>query len=101
MSGTAEIFRALGDPTRLDVDFLMVDRRLATRALVDRAGRRDVKIHAWTINNPDHLAPLIDHGVANIITDDVAAIRARLGEIRALDPLERLLLRVRNGLIAP
>ncbi|MDR3620388.1 MAG: glycerophosphodiester phosphodiesterase family protein [Paludisphaera borealis] len=89
----------IGDPTRLDVDFLMVDRRLATRALVDRASQRDVRIHAWTINNPDHLAPLIDHGVANIITDDVAAIRARLTEIRDLDPLERLLLRVRNGLI--
>jgi len=89
----------LGDPSRLDVDFLMVERRLATRALVDRAKLRDVKIHAWTINDPERLSSLIDNGVANVITDDVAAIRERLSELRGLEPLERLLLRARNGLV--
>lgn len=89
----------LGDPSRLDVDYLMVERRLATRELVDRAKLRGVKIHVWTINNPDRIAALIDNGVANIITDDVAAIRQRLTELRELEPLERLLLRTRNGLV--
>lgn len=89
----------LGDPSRLDVDYLMVERRLATRALVDRAKLRDVKIHAWTVNNPDRLSTLIDNGVANVITDDVVAIRERLSELRKLEPLERLLLRARNGLV--
>jgi len=89
----------LGDPSRLDVDFLMVERRLATRTLVDRARLRDVKIHAWTVNNPDRLAALIDNGVANVITDDVATIRRHLNELRELEPLERLLLRARNGLV--
>ena len=89
----------LGDPSRLDVDFLMVERRLATRTLVDRARLRGVQIHAWTINNPERLATLIDNGVANVITDDVAAIHARLAELGELEPLERLLLRARNGLV--
>lgn len=89
----------LGDPSRLDVDFLMVERRLATRALVDRAKLRDVRIHAWTVNDPGRLAALIDNGVANVITDDVASIRHRLSELRELEPLERLLLRTRNGLV--
>lgn len=89
----------LGDPSRLDVDYLMVERRLATRTLVDRAKLRDVKIHAWTVNDPDRLSALIDNGVANVITDNVAAIRDRLSELRDLEPLERLLLRARNGLV--
>jgi len=37
--------------------------------------------------------------VANVITDDVAAIHARLAELGELEPLERLLLRARNGLV--
>ncbi|MDG3007605.1 glycerophosphodiester phosphodiesterase [Paludisphaera mucosa] len=88
----------IGDPTRLDVDFLMMETRLATRDFVDRARSRGVPVHAWTVKGADLVAPLIDDGVANLITDDVVGVRARLDEIAALDPVERLLLRVRNGL---
>ncbi|AMV35792.1 glycerophosphodiester phosphodiesterase [Planctomyces sp. SH-PL62] len=88
----------IGDPTRLDVDFLMVETRLATRDLVDRARSRDMPVQAWTVNVVDRVASLVDDGVAGIITDDVRGVLARLAEINALDPLERLLLRVRHGL---
>ena len=88
----------IGDPTRLDVDFLMVETRLAARGLVDRARRRGIAVHAWTVNAVDLVAPLVDDGVAGIITDDVSGVRERLAEINALDPLERLLLRARHGL---
>lgn len=90
---------AVGDLAQLDVDFLMVSADRAKRALVDRAAARHVAVHAWTVNDAALVAPLVDQGVANIITDDPVLIRARLDEVRALSPTQRLLLRVRNELI--
>jgi glycerophosphoryl diester phosphodiesterase len=90
---------AVGDLAQLDVDFLMVGADRAQRALVDRAAARNIAVHAWTVNDAALVAPLVDQGVANIITDDPVLIRARLDEVRALGPTERLLLRVRNELM--
>jgi glycerophosphoryl diester phosphodiesterase len=89
---------AIGSPERLDVNFLMVSTNLATRGLVDRAASRNIKIHAWTVKDLELVAPLLDGGVDNIITDDSAGIRARLEEIRALSTPERLLLRASHAL---
>ncbi len=86
----------IGDLSKLDVSFLMVAGRLATRHLVDTAAVRGVKVHAWTINDPEMLVPLLDRGVANIITDNPVAMRNRLEELQKLSPVERLLLRARN-----
>jgi glycerophosphoryl diester phosphodiesterase len=86
----------VGDPSRLDVDFLMVAQRLATRQLVAAAGVRGIEVHAWTINDPDALVSLLDRGVDNMITDDPGAMRRRLEDIQELSPAERLLLRARN-----
>lgn len=86
----------LGDLSGLDVNFLMVAERLATRKLAESAGLRGLQVHAWTINDPQLLIPLLDRGVANIITDDPAAMRRRLEEVQQLSLGERLLLRARN-----
>ena len=88
---------SVGDPTELAVNFLMIKSNLATRALVDRARLRGIAIHAWTVNDPALVAPLLDAGVANLITDDPARIRAKLDEIRTLSVPERLLLRARHA----
>ncbi len=84
---------ALGNLANLDVDFLMVDARLATQDLCDRAAARGIQIHAWTVNDPSQVGPLVDNGVDGIITDDPAAIRQQIQELNALSPVERLLLR--------
>src|SRR6266542_2269701 len=89
---------ALGDLAQLDVDFLMVKADRVNRALVERAGVRNIAIHAWTVNDPDELLSLLDAGVTNVITDDPGLLGARLEEIRGLNPVERLLLRVRDVL---
>ena len=89
---------AIGDIAKLDVNYLMVNSSMATRRLCDSARTRGTNIHAWTINDADMLAPLLDRGVANVITDDPRLMRARLDEIRQLRPVERLLLRARNSL---
>jgi glycerophosphoryl diester phosphodiesterase len=88
---------SVGDLTKLDVDFLMIKHNLATRDFVDRAHARDIQVHAWTVNDPKLVAPLLDAGVDNLITDDVVAIWQKVEEVRELDPVERLLLRVRHA----
>jgi glycerophosphoryl diester phosphodiesterase len=90
---------AVGDLAKLDVDFLMVKTDLAQRSLIDRASAHHIHVHAWTVNDANLVARLVDDGVANIITDDVPLIRARLEELRALNPTERLLLRARRELM--
>ena len=89
---------AVGDPAKLDVNFLMVKSTLATRALVDRARLRNIAVHAWTVNDPAQVGPLLDAQIANLITDDPARMRAQLDEIRALSTAQRLLLRARHSL---
>src|SRR4029078_8184259 len=84
---------AVGDLAKLDGNVLMVKRNLATRELVDRARVRNIAIHAWTVNDPEQVGPLLDAGVANIITDDPARIRVQTEEIDALSTIQRLLLR--------
>lgn len=86
----------IGDLSKLDVSFLMLAERLATRDLVDAAAVGGVKVHAWTINDPGLFIPLLDRGVANIITDNPLAMRSQLEEVQQLSPAERILLRARN-----
>jgi glycerophosphoryl diester phosphodiesterase len=87
---------AVGDLAAVKVDFLMLRAPMATRRLVREAHARGIGVHPWTVNDPDALPALLDRGVDNVITDVPAALRARLDELRALSPPERLLLRVRN-----
>jgi glycerophosphoryl diester phosphodiesterase len=89
----------IGSPEKLNVDFLMVKSNLATSRLVDRARVRNVQIHAWTVNDPQLVAPLVDAGVSNLITDDPKLIRAQVAELRDLDTVERLLLRARSFIL--
>lgn len=89
---------AVGDLAKLDVNFLMVKSSLATRELVDRAHLRNIAIHAWTVNEPAQVGPLLDAGVANVITDDPAKIRAQSEQIGALNTIQRLLLRAHHAL---
>ena len=89
---------SLGDSTQLDVNFLMLAHTKITRHVVDRASARGIEIHAWTVNDPDLVLKLIDAGVQNIITDDTLNIKKQLKVIESLRPIERLLLRAKNGM---
>jgi hypothetical protein len=50
------------------------------------------------VNDSAQVGPLLDAGIANLITDDPARMRQRLDEILALDAPERLLLRTAHGI---
>lgn len=87
---------AIGDLTRLDVDFLMVNASMATRSLLAAANARGLPVHTWTVNDVDLMTRLIDRGVTNIITSNPVPMIKRLNELRELGPVERLLVRVRH-----
>jgi glycerophosphoryl diester phosphodiesterase len=86
---------AVGDLTRLPVDFLAVARGAATPRLLRAAQERDVRVYVWTVNQAAAMAELIERGVDGLITDDPAlAVRVR-DEMLNLSPASRLLLRFR------
>jgi glycerophosphoryl diester phosphodiesterase len=91
------VTEAVGDPTRLDVDFLSVRHTLATEEFVARARKHGKEVHAWTVNDPRRLRRLVDHGVANVITDDPAALIEERKRLEQMSVAERLVLKYRGA----
>jgi glycerophosphoryl diester phosphodiesterase len=73
---------AIGDVTRLDVDFLALTGKATTVSMIRRTHRREMKIYPWTINNPAQMWVMMSRGADGIITDRVALanyVKARSG----------------------
>lgn len=85
---------AIGDITRLEGDLLSVSSKAVTRDLIDRAHRKGMEVHVWTVNDLALMNSMIGMGVDNIITDAPKV----LGEVRAhragLTNAEKVLLRL-------
>lgn len=87
---------ALGDISRLDVDFLAVSKSQATDALVAAAHAQDKQVFVWTVDDRDEMFTMIDRGVDNIITNDPGQLSAVLEERQSLDNAQRILLRFKS-----
>ena len=74
---------AIGDVTSLGADFLAVEARLATRALVRQAHRAGQDVYVWTLNDPAWMLAAMSNGVDGLITDKPDVAR-RVVERRAL-----------------
>jgi glycerophosphoryl diester phosphodiesterase len=72
---------AIGDLTRLDVDFLALTAKATTVPMVRRTHKRGVKIYPWTINDPVQMWVMMSRGADGIITDRVA-LANRIKELR-------------------
>jgi len=83
---------ALGDLTKIDVDFLAVGTSLATRSLIWSAHRSGKEVQVWTVNDPIQMWALITRGADNLITDVPAVGRSVLSERAEMSAVERLLI---------
>jgi glycerophosphoryl diester phosphodiesterase len=82
----------IGDLTRLDVDFLAVNARLAARSFVRRTQRTGQSVYAWTINDPALMSTMAGRGLDGIITDYPATAARVLTEREQLDLHELLII---------
>jgi len=82
----------VGDLTKVDADFLAVSARIATRAFVRSAQRRQKSVYVWTVNDPVVMSTMISRGVKCIITDKPALAREVLRQRAEMAPVERILL---------
>ncbi|NQT11461.1 MAG: glycerophosphodiester phosphodiesterase, partial [Planctomycetes bacterium] len=89
---------AIGNVTKLDVDFLSVNQENVTSRYVQSIHGADKQVHVWTVNDRKRMSSLVDLGVDNIITDDPATLRAVLDERAEMINAERILLGFRNWL---
>jgi len=83
---------AVGDLTRLDVDFLAVNQNMASPAFIRRAHASGKQVFVWTVNDALSLSRWISMGVDGVITDEPALARKVLAERAELGSAERLLL---------
>ena len=86
--------------TRLEVEVLAVDQRLATPSFIRATQRAGKEVHVWTVNDRASMQRFIELGVDNIMTDDPAMLRDLLAERAALSDPEKWLLTFRNWLWA-
>ncbi|MBT8050516.1 MAG: glycerophosphoryl diester phosphodiesterase membrane domain-containing protein [Gammaproteobacteria bacterium] len=83
---------SLGDLGKLDVDFLALNARVATRPLVRRLHAQGKQVFAWTVNDAVGISAMAGRGVDAIITDEPALAVNLLEHRRQLDPHERMIL---------
>lgn len=89
---------AVGDVTRLDVDFLGLNARTTSRKLVRKANRRGIQVHVWTVNDPVDMATMLGRGVDGLITDNPALARKVLAERAEASFGEKMLLDLASAL---
>lgn len=85
---------ALGNLARLDVDFLALNGRAASRHLIRQAHRSGKRVMVWTVNDAVAMASMIGRGADALITDEPALAVSVLEEYRELEPAERLLIQL-------
>lgn len=89
---------SLGNLTRLDVGFLGLNARSASRKVLREAERRGIDVHVWTVNDPLDMADGIGRGVDGLITDKPALAREVIEEMDESGPGGRLILEVAGRL---
>ena len=85
---------AVGDITRMNVDFFAVNATLASRSFIKRAHRRERKVMVWTINDPISISAMMSKGVYGIITDK-PGLASRIRQERSeLEPHQRMIIQL-------
>ena len=83
---------AIGDLTRLDIDFLALTANATTVPMIRRTHKRDMEIYPWTIDDPVQMWVMMSRGADGIITDQVA-LANHVKELRAdVTPVGRFII---------
>lgn len=85
---------AIGRLAALDVDFLALNGRAATRRLIRQAHLHGKQVMVWTVNDAITMASMIGRGADALITDEPALAVTVLEEYEQLEPAERLLIQL-------
>jgi glycerophosphoryl diester phosphodiesterase len=93
------VFKAVGNLSRMEADFLSISAARATPRLVRDAHRRGKEVHVWTVNDLSNALSMIEMGVDNMITDEPADIRSLLEAWNALSDGEKIALMLRNLIV--
>lgn len=87
---------ALGDLTRLDVDFLALSTSAVNAGVVRDAHAAGLGVHVWTVNTQKAMLNMFILEVDNLITDYPADARALLRERDKLSDIELVLIELRR-----
>jgi glycerophosphoryl diester phosphodiesterase len=85
---------ALGDLAHLDIDFLALNGRAASRSLVRHTHEQGSDVMVWTINDAVGMSNMMGRGVDVIITDEPALAVHVLQQRKELDSAQRLLMQL-------
>jgi membrane-anchored glycerophosphoryl diester phosphodiesterase (GDPDase) len=83
---------AIGKPRGLDVDLLSMNQAHVTPDVVHKNRSAGLETHVWTVNTEADMAPMLNCGVDNIITDYPARLRKLMDQRAELSDPELLLL---------
>ena len=84
--------KAIGDISKMDVDFLAINMGMMKTNFVRRAHKVGKKVYIWTANDPVSMTSMISLGVDGVITDEPAMCNYVLVQRKELGTVERLLL---------
>jgi len=82
---------AVGDLSKLDVDFLALSARIVTAPLIRRVHNSGKRILVWTVNDAPSMSRWMSMGVDGVITDEPLLAREVLRERAEMSTAERLL----------
>jgi glycerophosphoryl diester phosphodiesterase len=93
------VFKAAGDLSRMEADFLSISAARATARLVRQLHRNGRSVHVWTVNDFNNVISMVERGVDNIITDHPRDVRRFIEEWQALSDSERIILMLRSLIV--
>jgi len=85
---------SVGRLAALDVDFLALNGRAATRHMIRQAHQHGKQVMVWTVNDAITMASMIGRGADALITDEPALAVSVLDEYGQLEPAQRLLIQL-------
>jgi len=80
------------------VDFLSINKKLATPELLARAAKHGLGVHVWTVDQRKEMLQMLHRGVDNLITDEPERAVEVVDWYFNLSDVERFLLRFRDWL---